>query len=151
MSPIIVRNRSPAATYMSITIKRTTYREATIEWTSDAPHVDRWLIIIRNEGRTPRKESDEVTDSTWMILLTPSNNKSLNRIDRSLVSLEYEAGHKYTVAVYGLLEQKALNEIRRYISVANSTTSFRAGEYRRLHNYIWINFKHYTCMLSRVF
>lgn len=94
MSPIIVRNRSPAATYMSITIKRTTYREATIEWTSDAPHVDRWLIIIRNEGRTPRKESDEVTDSTWMILLTPSNNKSLNRIDRSLVSLEYEAGHK---------------------------------------------------------
>jgi len=69
-----------------------------------------------------------VRDSEWMILLTPSDDKSLNKIDQSLVSLEYEAGHRYTVAVYGLREEKIFDETRRYINVANSTTSFRAGE-----------------------
>ena len=126
---IIVRKIPTDTTHgLTMTIKRTTYREATIEWTSDVPHVDRWLIIIRNEGRTPRQSTDPLSDSEWMILLTPSDDKSLNKIDQTLVSLEYEAGHRYTVAVYGLREEKIFDEIRRYINVANSTTSFRAGE-----------------------
>ena len=128
MSPIVRRIPTETTHDLIITIKRTTYREATIEWTSDAPDVDRWLIIIRNEGRTPRQSIDPVRDSEWMILLTPSDDKSLNKIDQSLVSLEYEAGHRYTVAVYGLREEKIFDETRRYINVANSTTSFRAGE-----------------------
>lgn len=113
-------------------IKRRTYREAAIEWSVEhSPStVDRWLVVIRNEGRKPSNSSDHKQTTEWMIIFNSQPSRVAYRIDNDLVKLEYQAGHMYAVHVIGLQRKYRdlpNNDVECYGVIAFSDKSFRAG------------------------
>lgn len=113
---------------LKVEIKRSTYREATIEWSFQNAQsaLEKWLVVIRNEGRTPRNNSDKKQKPEWLIILESDSSKTHYKVDNDLVHLEYQAGHIYSVQVIGLKAKQEFGNTACYTVMAFAEKSFRA-------------------------